>query len=61
MTTNMAEFTMDELSEQCGTRLPARHLMQTLTLTVTVSVGVGGLPGVPGVPGLPNVPSLTVS
>jgi hypothetical protein len=61
MATDMAEFTVDELSEQRGTRLPARHLMQTLTLTVTVSVGVSGLPGVPALPGVPDVPSLTVS
>jgi hypothetical protein len=53
MAMDMTEFTMDELSEQHGTRLPARHLMQTLTLTVTVSVGIGGLPGLPGVPSLP--------
>jgi hypothetical protein len=58
MATDMAEFTMDELSEQRGTRLPARHLMQTVTLTVTVSVGVSGLPAVPGLPGLPGVPSV---
>ncbi len=50
MTTDIAQFTMDELSEQHGTRLPARHLMQTLTLTVTVSIGVTGLPTVPTVP-----------
>lgn len=53
MTKDIAEFTMDELSEQHGTRLPARNLMQTLTLTVSVSIGVSGLPGVPGVPTLP--------
>lgn len=56
MATDMAEFTMDELSEQHGTRLPARHLMQTVTLTVTVSVGVSGLPGAPGLPPLPSLP-----
>ena len=56
MTTDMAEFTMDELSEQHGTRLPARHLMQTLTVTVTLSVGVSGLPGLPGLPGVPSLP-----
>ena len=56
MTKDIAEFTMDELSEQNGTRLPARNLMQTLTLTVSVSIGVSGLPGVPGVPGVPTVP-----
>ncbi len=54
MATDMAEFTMDELSEQHGTRLPARHLMQTVTLTVTVSVS--GLPGAPGLPPLPSLP-----
>ncbi len=47
MTMDMAEFTMDELSEQHGNRLPARHLMQTLTVTVTVRIGVTGLPQVP--------------
>lgn len=46
----MAEFTMDELSEQHGTRLPARHLMQTLTITVTVTIGVTGLPQAPQLP-----------
>ncbi len=50
MTTDMAEFTMDELSEQHGTRLPARHLMQTFTVTLTVTIGVTGLPAVPQVP-----------
>ena len=50
---DIAEFTMDELSQQEGTRLPARHLMQTLTVTVSVSIGVTGLPGVPGLPPLP--------
>ncbi len=53
MTKDIAEFTMDELSEQQGTRLPARHLMQTLTLTVSVSIGLTGLPALPGVPTLP--------
>ncbi len=53
MTTEMAEFTMDELSEQHGTRLPARHLMQTLTITVTLTVGVSGLPAPPALPPLP--------
>ena len=56
MATDMAEFTMDELSEQQGTRLPARHLMQTVSVTVTVSVGVSGLPGAPTLPPLPTVP-----
>jgi hypothetical protein len=56
VTKEIAEFTMDELSEQEGTRLPARHLMQTFTLTVSVSIGVSGLPAVPGVPGVPTLP-----
>ncbi len=57
MRTDMAEFTLDELSEQHGTRLPARHLMQTVGVTITVTIGVTGLPGL-GVPDVPNVPSL---
>ncbi len=50
MTMDKTEFTMDELSEQHGTRLAARHLMQTLTVTVTITVGVTGLPGAPPLP-----------
>jgi hypothetical protein len=46
---------VDELSEQHGTRLPARNLMQAVTLTVSVSIGVSGLPGVPAVP-TPTLP-----
>ena len=53
MRMDIEEFTMDELSEQEGSVFPARHLMQTVTLTVSVTVGVTGLPGVPGVPALP--------
>jgi hypothetical protein len=58
MTMDIAEFTLDELSEEHGTRLPARHLMQTLSVSVTITVGVSGLPGAPGLPGLPPAPAL---
>ncbi len=51
---DIEEFPRHKLSEAGGRRVfPARHLMQKLTLTVSVSVGVSGLPEVRGVPDLP--------
>ncbi len=50
MHAHIDEFTLDDLAAQEGTLLPARHLMQTLTVSVTVSLSVSGLPTAPALP-----------
>lgn len=57
---DIAEFTVDELAAQHGTRLPARHLMVGLTVSATISVELTGLPALPGAPPPPPLPGATV-
>ena len=50
--TNSREFSIEELVGQETTVFPARHMMQTIgvTLTVSATLTVTGLPGVPALP-----------
>lgn len=43
MSNHIDELSMDELEHQLALALPARELMQTLTITATLTVSVEGV------------------